>query len=133
VKRTIKILNIAVATVAAALMTGCGGLWYGQESGFHSKFPKDGTNNVSLLEVYYTNGELYKITYYTTNAYSVDVADLSRAKGLSVIAKSSADELVGNRKGTYKNDSGVKAAGVATEERLSSVITEAAKLKNPLK
>jgi len=133
VKKINKKLIIAAVAVAAAMLTGCGGLWYGQESGFHAKFPKDGTNNVSALEVHYTNGELYKITYYTTNAYSVDVADLSRAKGLSIIAKSKADELVGNRKGTYKNDSGVKAKGVATEERLSNVITEAAKLKSPLK
>lgn len=128
-KKTFILLAVLALLVLAI---GCGGLAYKQEALFGAEFNEPSTNNITALHVdYHTNGAIKSIKYYTTNAVSVTAHDLSNAKLTAFIAKTGAEEMIGDRKGMFDNNSGVTAKGVETEEKLSAVVEKAGDIKKP--
>lgn len=125
-----KILLLSIVTL---LIVGCGTLKYDQEAGFQVTFDKASTDNVTALEVeYHPDGAIKSIKHFTTNATSVVVKDMSDAALKSLISKTGAEDMVGDRKGMLDNNSGVRAAGVTTEEKLSTVVEKGVEAKPTL-
>lgn len=126
--------HIIVIAVLSLLVfaIGCGGLAYKQEAGFRAKAVKGETNMVTTLTVgYSTNGAITNVSWVVTGASESSAHDLSNAKLTAFIAKTGAEEMIGDRKGMFDNNSGVTAKGVETEEKLSAVVEKVGDIKKP--